>query len=491
MAARQNWCVGREDAPEDLDEIPTRRTRAKRNTSWRKNPRSRRRNTTSQNTWTRNFWSRVLRFEMAGRLNWCVGREDAPEDFDELLRDTDSEDEGEAEYLLEEEPEEQEAEYDEPEYLDQEFLEPGPEYVEPPPTILGLYTQEGVEVPLSSTASSPMENLTASVPHPSSSALAAVQASSPLRAAEPFELRPEHVVITLEEGDIDALGDQFHLADEHLQFEQEAEPVERLQPVRGRGCPRRRGRGCARGARGGRRGRGQGRGQGPAGEPQWQKGDRLIEVHMNDDDVPEDLRAKVMRMMDARLATRDRAIATARRQVMADGEVHEDEEWLYADDGQDEEAYVPSQNICIDESLTLWKGNLKFRQYIKTKAAKFGVKTYELCESSTGYLWSFFVYLGKATTYDPTFPSTLLKSTATVLTLIHPILSLTKELFRHFECRTLWYWALQKFRPRISIQAWELQKKALEAMWEGRGLSRVVLEEDEDEDGAATPPPSM
>lgn len=68
---------------------------------------------------------------MAARRNWCVGREDAPEDFDELLRDTDSEDEGdegEAEYLLEEEPEEQEAEYfDEPEYLDQEFLEPDPE----------------------------------------------------------------------------------------------------------------------------------------------------------------------------------------------------------------------------------------------------------------------------------------------------------------------------------------------------------------------------
>ncbi|KAJ8728763.1 hypothetical protein PYW07_006459 [Mythimna separata] len=64
---------------------------------------------------------------MAARQNWCVGREDAPEDFDELLRDTDSEDEGEAEYLLEEEPEEQEAEHDEPEYLDQEFLEPDPE----------------------------------------------------------------------------------------------------------------------------------------------------------------------------------------------------------------------------------------------------------------------------------------------------------------------------------------------------------------------------
>ncbi|KAJ8729506.1 hypothetical protein PYW08_001087 [Mythimna loreyi] len=532
---------------------------------------------------------------MAARRNWYDGCQDASEDFDELFRDTDSEDEsdeGESEYLLEEEPEEQEAEYyDESEYLHQEFLEPDPEYVEPPPA--------GVEVTLSQTATSPNFmanpfNLTSSVAHLSSSAPAVVQASSPLRAQpSPFELHPEHVVIKLEERDIDALGDQFHLADEHLKFEQEAEPVERLQPVRGRGCPRRPGRGRARGTRGGC---GQGRDGGQAGEPQWQKGDRLIEVHMNDNDVPEDLRAKVMQMMNARIVTRERAGARARRQVIADGEVHEDEEWLDADDGQDEvlfaggeispcfewlpmdnhrgereqflpqetgpvvaskdaygafrqywdddvlshivtetnrygqwlagsyvsfrrdwydtnihellvlfsfwmmlgiirmpstkscftlnpllqtnifrkmfsrrryeilcralhfnnnsnrptdnsdplfsfgpildhlnsrfkEAYVPSQNICIDESLTLWKGNLKFRQYIKTKAAKFGVKTYELCESSTGYLWSFLVYLGKATTYDPTFPSTLLKSTATVLTLIHPLLDKGYTLF--------------------------------------------------------------
>jgi hypothetical protein len=34
--------------------------------------------------------------------------------------------------------------------------------------------------------------------------------------------------------------------------------------------------------------------------------------------------------------------------------------------------YLPNQNISIDESLTLWKGRLYFRQYIPLKAAKFG-----------------------------------------------------------------------------------------------------------------------
>ncbi|KAJ8716130.1 hypothetical protein PYW08_013415 [Mythimna loreyi] len=530
---------------------------------------------------------------MAATRNWCDEREDAPEDFDELLRDTDSEgegDEGKAKCLLDEEPEEQEEyieynepdyldeeeyiEYNEPDYLNQEFSESDSEYDEPScpsPTMLRSYTEDGVEVPLSPTAPSP------------------IFISSSLRAQpSPFELQPEDVVIKLVKDDIDPLGDEFHLADEHLQFEQEAEPVKRLQPGRGRGCPRMPGRGRARGVRGGRRGRGQGSGGGQAGEPQWQTSDRLIEVHMNDDDVPEDLRAEVMRMMNARIATRERATARARRQM----ELHEDEEWLGADDGQDEvlfaggeisprfewlpmdnyrgerekflpqktgpvvasenaygafrqywdngvlshivretnrhaqwlaessvsfrrdwydtnihellvlfsfwmmlgiirmpstkscftlnpllqtnifrklfsrrryeilcralhfndnsnrpidkfsfgpildhlnsrfkEAYVPSQNICIDESLTLWKGNFKFRQYIKTKSAKFGVKTYELCESSTGYLWSFFVYYGKSTTYDPTFPSTLLKSTATVLSLIRPLLDKGYTLF--------------------------------------------------------------
>lgn len=61
-------------------------------------------------------------------------------------------------------------------------------------------------------------------------------------------------------------------------------------------------------------------------------------------------------------------------------------------------AYVPSQDICIDESLTLWKGRLSFRQYIKTKAARFGIKSYELCESATGYVWSFLSIQAKKTT---------------------------------------------------------------------------------------------
>lgn len=59
------------------------------------------------------------------------------------------------------------------------------------------------------------------------------------------------------------------------------------------------------------------------------------------------------------------------------------------------EAYTLSQDIAIDESLLLWKGTLSFKQRIRTKSAREGIKTFELCESATGYLWSFQIYLGK------------------------------------------------------------------------------------------------
>ena len=36
--------------------------------------------------------------------------------------------------------------------------------------------------------------------------------------------------------------------------------------------------------------------------------------------------------------------------------------------------YSPGSNISVDESFVLFKGCLKFRQYIKTKCARFGIK---------------------------------------------------------------------------------------------------------------------
>lgn len=45
-----------------------------------------------------------------------------------------------------------------------------------------------------------------------------------------------------------------------------------------------------------------------------------------------------------------------------------------------EEVYYPQKNLAIDESMVLWRGRLAFRQYIKGKKHKYGMKLYILAE---------------------------------------------------------------------------------------------------------------
>ena len=56
--------------------------------------------------------------------------------------------------------------------------------------------------------------------------------------------------------------------------------------------------------------------------------------------------------------------------------------------------YTPGKNLSVGESLVLFKGRLKFRQYIKTKRACFGIKLYELC-TSDGITLNLLGYCGK------------------------------------------------------------------------------------------------
>ena len=56
--------------------------------------------------------------------------------------------------------------------------------------------------------------------------------------------------------------------------------------------------------------------------------------------------------------------------------------------------FSPGTDLCVDESLVLFKGRVAFKQYIRTKRARFGIKLFELCTSS-GILLDFLVYHGK------------------------------------------------------------------------------------------------
>lgn len=57
----------------------------------------------------------------------------------------------------------------------------------------------------------------------------------------------------------------------------------------------------------------------------------------------------------------------------------------------------PFQNLCVDESLLLWRGRLAFRQYIPQKRNRFGLKFFILCDVESGYILDFIVYTGTGT----------------------------------------------------------------------------------------------
>ena len=55
--------------------------------------------------------------------------------------------------------------------------------------------------------------------------------------------------------------------------------------------------------------------------------------------------------------------------------------------------YYPCEDLSVDESLVLFKGRLFFKQYIRTKRSRFGIKLYELC-THNGILLGFMTYHG-------------------------------------------------------------------------------------------------
>ena len=56
--------------------------------------------------------------------------------------------------------------------------------------------------------------------------------------------------------------------------------------------------------------------------------------------------------------------------------------------------YSPGQHLSVNKSLVLFKGRLHFKQFIRTKRVRFGIKNYELC-TSDGITIDFIIYCGK------------------------------------------------------------------------------------------------
>jgi len=91
------------------------------------------------------------------------------------------------------------------------------------------------------------------------------------------------------------------------------------------------------------------------------------------------------------------------------------------------DVYYPCTELCVDESLVLLKGRSSFRQFIRTKRARFGIKIYQLC-TSNGVLLDFFVYHGNSTAELMDLPG--LQTTEKIpFTLLQPYLNNGHVLF--------------------------------------------------------------
>ncbi|XP_066270739.1 LOW QUALITY PROTEIN: piggyBac transposable element-derived protein 4-like [Branchiostoma lanceolatum] len=51
--------------------------------------------------------------------------------------------------------------------------------------------------------------------------------------------------------------------------------------------------------------------------------------------------------------------------------------------------WYPGQQICIDEGMVPFRGNIHFRTYNQNKPDKYGLKAYQLCDSQNGYCCQF------------------------------------------------------------------------------------------------------
>ena len=60
----------------------------------------------------------------------------------------------------------------------------------------------------------------------------------------------------------------------------------------------------------------------------------------------------------------------------------------------------PGQHLAIDESMVPFRGRVGFRQYIKSKHHRYGMKAFALCDSATCYCIKYDIYTGGHYRYD-------------------------------------------------------------------------------------------
>jgi hypothetical protein len=84
--------------------------------------------------------------------------------------------------------------------------------------------------------------------------------------------------------------------------------------------------------------------------------------------------------------------------------------------------YTPECDMSVDESLMMWKGRLSWKVYIPSERARFCIKSFELCEAKSSYVWNFNIYTGQDTVFDESLKNVPYGSKV-VLQLMAPLLN--------------------------------------------------------------------
>jgi len=108
--------------------------------------------------------------------------------------------------------------------------------------------------------------------------------------------------------------------------------------------------------------------------------------------------------------------------------------------------------------LVLFKGRLAFKQFIRTKRARFGIKLFEFCTHSA-ILFDFMVYHGKMSNKLLTVPDLNLQiSEQILLTLIKPYLNRGHRLFtittRLLLCKLAQYLLDKRTKLVGTVRSW-------------------------------------
>lgn len=103
-----------------------------------------------------------------------------------------------------------------------------------------------------------------------------------------------------------------------------------------------------------------------------------------------------------------------------------------------QKCYDPGEIVCVDESLIPFRGRIIFKQYIKQKRHKYGIKIFKLC-SAPGYTITFQIYCGKKTDVEKTTPTNV-------------VMSLCENIFDkgHTLCTDNWYTSIELAKKLIA-----------------------------------------